>query len=88
MKVDVKLMPCEIEVVTKREKGFVVETEWVEAGLYDFFQYSEPIAPSVMVGGHPGGVVAYPMALVRLESGEFKTVNANKVRMKPHEDNE
>ena len=38
-----------------------------------------------MGGGHPGGVVAYPMALVRLESGEFKTVNANKVRMKPEE---
>lgn len=88
MKVDVKLMPCEIEVVAKREKGFVVETEWVKAGLYDFFQYSEPIAPSVMIGGHPGGVVAYPMALVRLESGEFKTINANKVRMEPQEGSE
>lgn len=88
MKIDIKLLPCEIEVVTKREKGFVKETKWVTAELYDFFQFSNPIAPSVMIGGHPGGVVAYPMALVRLESGEFKTVNANKVRMKPQEDGE
>lgn len=83
MKVDIQLLPCEIEVVTKREHGFVKETKWVKAELYDFFQFSKPIAPSVMIGGHPGGVVAYPMALVRLESGQFKTVNANEVRMQP-----
>ncbi|MFC0278111.1 hypothetical protein ACFFH2_15665 [Enterococcus devriesei] len=88
MKADIQLLPCEIEVVTKREHGFVKETEWVKAGLYDFFQFSKPIPPSLIKGGHSGGVIAYPIAVVRLESGEFKTVNANEVRMKPQEDGE
>lgn len=88
MKVDIQLLPCEIEVVTKREHGFVKETKWVKAGLYDFFQFSKPIEPSLLKGGHPGGVIAYPVAVVRVESGEFKTVRANEVRMQPQEDGE
>ncbi|MFS0952439.1 hypothetical protein ACFC3A_12545 [Enterococcus thailandicus] len=86
MKTDLKLIPCKVEIIKKRKHGFVVETEWVNAGLYDFYQYSEPISPSPMVGGHPGGVVAYPCAVVRLESGEFKTVKANQVSMKLEEE--
>lgn len=88
MKVDIQLLPCEIKVVTKREHGFVKETEWVAADLYDFYQFSKPIEPSLLKGGHPGGLIAYPIALVRLENGEFMTVNANEVRMKSQEDSE
>ncbi len=32
-------------------------------------QYSKPIEPSPMVGGHPGGVVSYILGIVEFEDG-------------------
>lgn len=36
------------------------------------FQMSDVIPPSSMVGGHTGGVVSMPVAVVKLETGELK----------------
>lgn len=57
-------------------KGDLVEGEFV--GVY---QYSNVVGESLMVGGHPGGVVAYPIALVKI-SGKLKEVAPSKVTFK------
>ncbi|MDU5417006.1 hypothetical protein [Peptoniphilus harei] len=40
------------------------------ADFYGVFQLSTVIAPSIMVGGHPGGVIAYPVAVVDFGDGD------------------
>lgn len=37
-----------------------------EAEFIGVYQYSQVIEPSPMIGGHPGGVIAYPIAIVKL----------------------
>lgn len=34
------------------------------ANFYGIFQFSSVVAPSLMVAGHSGGVIAYPVAVV------------------------
>lgn len=43
------------------------------------FQYSNVIPPSLMAGGHNGGVIAYPMPLV-IKDGEVIEVNIEDIR--------
>ncbi len=43
-----------------------------KAKFIGVFQRSDVVAPSPMVGGHPGGVIAYPCAVVIEESGQLK----------------
>ncbi len=45
-----------------------VNGSWQEVPFHGVFQYSDVIEPSLMVGGHPGGVIAYPVAVVELEN--------------------
>lgn len=40
--------------------------EWVEAEYMGLFQFSQVIDPSPLIGGHPGGVIAYPVAVVKI----------------------
>lgn len=48
------------------------------------FQYSEIVAPSPMIGGHTGGVVSYPVAVVKV--GKFlKQVRATSVHFEEEE---
>jgi len=42
------------------------------------FQYSSVVPPSALAGGHNGGVVAYPMALV-IKDGEVIKVNVENI---------
>lgn len=44
-----------------------VKSEMVEAQFIGVFQCSNVIPPSPMIGGHPGGVIAYPIALVKID---------------------
>lgn len=39
------------------------------ADFYGIFQVSTVIDPSPMIGGHPGGVIAYPVAIVDFGDG-------------------
>lgn len=57
-----------------------VGEDFIEAELVGVYQYSKVIAPSPMVGGHPGGVIAYPIALVKIRS-KFKQVDPSDVVM-------
>lgn len=45
----------------------------LEGTFLELFQYSDVLPPSPMIGGHPGGVVAYPVAVVRV-GNELKQV--------------
>ena len=40
------------------------------ADFYGVFQLSSVIDPSPMVGGHSGGVIAYPVAVVDFGDGD------------------
>ncbi|UPW82340.1 hypothetical protein [Lysinibacillus sp. Ag94] len=56
-----------------------INKEVVEGELVGVFQYSQPIGESIMIGGHAGGVVAYPVAVVKIEN-ELKEVPINRLR--------
>lgn len=61
------------------EECYIKEnSDWVEAEFVGVFQYSDVIQPSVMIGGHSGGVIAYPVAIVKLD-GKFKEVKLSNV---------
>lgn len=45
-----------------------VDGSWKEVPFYGVFQYSNVIEPALRVGGHPGGVIAYPVAVVELDN--------------------
>ncbi|MEK5069795.1 hypothetical protein [Sporosarcina sp. FSL K6-1508] len=51
---------------------------WVEAEFVGVFQYSNVIEPSLMIGGHSGGVIAYPVAVVKMD-GKIKEVKLSNV---------
>lgn len=59
--------PC---TINGKQKGF----------CHGIFQWSEIHRPSLMVGGHNGGVVAYPTALVETEDGHVILVNPIDIR--------
>lgn len=43
-------------------------------------QCSEILAPSIMVGGHNGGVLNYVMGIIETETGEIKSVHPHSIR--------
>ncbi|MEB6549101.1 hypothetical protein MXL46_08325 [Heyndrickxia sporothermodurans] len=43
-----------------------IKSEIVEAEFIGVFQHSQVIDPSPMIGGHPGGVIAFPVGVVKL----------------------
>lgn len=55
----------------------LIEDDWVEAELIGVYQISNVIDPSPFAGGHSGGVVAYPAAVVRVNDKlqEFRLRN-------------
>lgn len=58
-----------------------IKGDLVEGGFIGVYQYSEVVGASLMVEGHPGGVVAYPIALVRI-CGKLKEVDPSSVTFK------
>ena len=42
--------------------------------LLGVFQYSDIIEPAVALGGHSGGVIAYPVAVVEFEDTSIQTI--------------
>lgn len=68
MKLEVTTMRP-VLILPKKQKGF----------CYGFFQDSYIVPPSLMVGGHNGGVVANPVAIVEVEGGAVIRVNPTDV---------
>ena len=48
----------------------IAHGEKYTADFYGIFQLSTVIDPSPMIGGHPGGVIAYPVAVVDFGDGD------------------
>lgn len=61
--VEPKLRPCYI----------IFKCEKIKALFHCWDHVSNVITPSPMVGGHPGGVIAYTTAIVELEDGKIMT---------------
>ncbi len=47
--------------------------------LHGIFQMSTVVPPSNMIGGHTGGVVAYPVAVIEYENGDLEQVSPNEI---------
>lgn len=47
--------------------------------LHGIFQVSTVVSPSNMMGGYPGGVVAYPVAVIEHENGDLEQVSPNEL---------
>jgi hypothetical protein len=60
----------------KRRKCFVGDKA---AYFHGIFQYATVIEPSPMVGGHPGGQIAYPVAVVEMQDGTLTTVGVRDI---------
>lgn len=54
--------------------------ELIEAELIGVYQHSRIVEPSPMLGGHAGGVIAFPVAVVRVGS-ELKQIDTSDVIM-------
>jgi hypothetical protein len=54
--------------------------------FHGFFQRSMIVEPSLMLGGHDGGVFAYPVAIIETEKGEVLEVGAMKIQFKDDEE--
>lgn len=67
---ETKLRPCYVKI----------NEDEVKALFHGWDYQSYPIEPSPMVGGHPGGVMAYTQGIVEMIHGEVKTVNPNTIR--------
>ncbi|MEI3614723.1 hypothetical protein [Pseudogracilibacillus sp. SO30301A] len=57
----------------------IIKDDLVEAEFIGVYQYSNVIDANPMVGGQPGGVIAYP--IVKL-SGKLKVVDPSKITFK------
>ena len=60
--------------------------EKTKALLIGFYQKAYTHGASIMVGGFPAGQIAYPVAVVLLESGEVVTVSAESVTIDASEE--
>ena len=47
--------------------------------FHRFSEMSQVIPPAIMIGGHPGGEIRYPIAVVEFEDGQVTEVMANDV---------
>jgi hypothetical protein len=61
------------------------EGEEVDGKFMGTYQFSDVIVPAIARGGHPGGTIAYPIALVRV-GNEIKEIRASLVKMEISEE--
>lgn len=53
--------------------------------FHGIYQESRVIPPSPLVGGHSGGVIAYPVAIIETEEGDVLKVTATSIQLKESE---
>lgn len=54
--------------------------------FHGFYQRSDVIPPSPLVGGHSGGVIAYPVAIIEGKKGELMEVGATYIQFVSEKD--
>lgn len=69
-----------MEVEMKRELRPCIVNEKGKALFHMWEERSEIIEPSIMVGGHAGGVIKFVMGIVELEDGRIIKVNPTSIR--------
>lgn len=57
-----------------------IEGTTINATFHAWSEYADTIGESLMVGGHPGGQIKYPVAIIEYESGQCGTVPVHAVR--------
>ena len=73
-----ELRPC--MVTTYSGIGMQTKREEKKAFFHKFITRAQPIAPSVVRGGHNGGQVIAPYALIELENGTVHEVETRDIR--------
>ena len=48
--------------------------------LHGVFQFANVVEPSIMMGGHNGGQVSYPIAVIEHENGDFEYVQPYQIK--------
>lgn len=81
------LRPCIIiEYKFRREGRFVHEEENEKRGFFHRWEeLSSIIEPSIMKGGHSGGVIKQCVAIVELEDGTVVRVEPNQIKFTDRE---
>lgn len=54
--------------------------------FHGFYQESNVIPPSPLVGGHSGGVIAYPVAIIEDKKGKLMEVEATSIQLKENKE--
>lgn len=57
-----------------------INGEVVAGKFKGIYQHSNVVNPSPFQGGHPGGVIAYPVAVVEIDN-RFKQLNPSEVTL-------
>ena len=70
------LRPCMVQVYHGRNKP----PEDKRAFFHGFITRAQPIPPAIMQGGHHGGQVVAPYALIELEDGQVYEVEPRDIR--------
>lgn len=65
VEVESKLRPCYILNKNEKKKGL----------FHGWFNVSDVVGASSMIGVHPGGTVSYPIGVVELEDGKIVEVD-------------
>lgn len=68
---------CMVDTYERDEKKARIERR---AFFHLFTTSAYPIEPSILKGGHPGGQVSNPVAIVEYEDGTVETVLPSRVR--------
>ncbi|MFJ5771422.1 hypothetical protein [Psychrobacillus sp. NPDC093180] len=58
-----------------------VQSDWLKGEFIGIFQHSEVLNPSPIRGGHNGGTIAFPIAVVRLNE-QLKEVKLSDITFK------
>lgn len=60
------MRPCEVDI-----EGVITK-----ATFHMWSEYASVVEPSAMRGGHPGGQIKYPVAIIEYSNGQVNTVPA------------
>lgn len=53
--------------------------------LHGIFQYATVLEPSLSMGGHNGGQVSYPIAVIEHENGDIEHVQPHQIKRSDEE---